>query len=65
MMFESRSRGFCRPLLGQPFYGWSPAHTGRFLRRSVASSDRAGPGVGDGGPTGRPAQLFPSVVLSR
>ena len=46
MTFEPRLRGHIRQLLGQPFYGWSPPHTGRSFRRSAAPSGRAGPGVG-------------------
>ena len=50
MMFEPRSRGFCGPLLGQPFYGWYRTRTPVVLlgARTPAAAGR-GLGWGDSG----------------
>ncbi len=50
-------RGFATPLLGQPFYGWSPTHTGPFLS-ALGRFQRPG-GAWGGAKIGRDNGRFP------
>ena len=62
MTFESRSRGFSEPFIGQLLYGWYRIpNASASLRRSTAPSGRAGSEVGQksAGPTADSLLLTP------
>ena len=64
--FGPRSRGFPGLLLGQPFYGWSPTHTGRSFWRSACSQRPSGVwGGAKNRPCQRPIPLLPTTPTIR